>query len=77
MAHENVRLALRWFEEVWNQRRTDTIDELLIDESVCHSESGNLRGRQEFKEQGQAVFLVAFPDLRITVEGGCWAMVTM
>jgi steroid delta-isomerase-like uncharacterized protein len=69
MANENVRLALRWFEEVWNQRRTDTIDELLIDESVCHSESGKLRGRQEFKEQGQAVFLAAFPDLRIAVEG--------
>ena len=29
MKNENVRLARRWFEEVWNQRRTDTIDELL------------------------------------------------
>ncbi len=65
----NVRLARRWFEEVWNQRRTDTIDELLTDESVSHSEAGPLRGKQEFKERAHAVFLSAFPDLRMTVEG--------
>ena len=69
MANENVSLARRWFEEVWNQRRTDTIDELLTDESVCHSESGPLRGKQEFKERAHAVFLSAFPDMRMTVEG--------
>src|SRR3954463_16514645 len=69
MSTENVGLARRWFEEIWNQRRTDTIDELLTDESVSHSESGPLRGRQEFKERAHAVFLSAFPDLRMTVEG--------
>jgi steroid delta-isomerase-like uncharacterized protein len=69
MAIENVRLARRWFEEVWNQRRTDTIDELLTDESVSHSESGPLHGRGEFKERAHAVFLAAFPDLRMTVVG--------
>lgn len=69
MASGNVGLALRWFEEVWNQRRTDTIDELLTDESVSYSESGPLRGKQQFKEQAHAVFLSAFPDLKITVEG--------
>jgi steroid delta-isomerase-like uncharacterized protein len=69
VANGNVGLALRWFEEVWNQRRTDTIDELLTDESVNHSESGPLRGKQEFKERAHAVFLSAFPDLRMTAEG--------
>ena len=69
MAIENERLARRWFEEVWNQRRTDTIDELLADESVSHSESGTLRGKQAFRERTHAVFLSAFPDLRMTVEG--------
>jgi steroid delta-isomerase-like uncharacterized protein len=69
VANGNVSLALRWFEEVWNQRRTDTIDELLTDESVSYSESGPLRGKQEFKERAHAVFLSAFPDLRMTVEG--------
>jgi steroid delta-isomerase-like uncharacterized protein len=69
MASGNVVLALRWFEEVWNHRRTDTIDELLTDESVSYSESGPLRGQREFKERAHAVFLSAFPDLKITVEG--------
>src|SRR4051812_10984809 len=69
MANRNVVLARRWFEEVWNQRRTDTIDELLTDESLCHTESGPLRGREEFRERAHAVFLSAFPDLRMTVEG--------
>jgi len=31
---ENVRLARRRFEEVWNQRRTDTVDELLTHEGI-------------------------------------------
>jgi steroid delta-isomerase-like uncharacterized protein len=69
MAVENVVLARRWFEEVWNQRRTETIDELLTDESISYSESGPLRGKQEFKERAHAVFLSAFPDLRVNVEG--------
>ena len=69
MAADNTALARRWFEEVWNQRRTDTIDELLTDESVSHTDSGPLRGKREFKERAHAVFLSAFPDLRMTVEG--------
>lgn len=69
MACDNVILARRWFEEVWNQRRSDTIDELLTDESVCVSESGTLRGKQAFKEKAHNVFLAAFPDLQINVDG--------
>jgi steroid delta-isomerase-like uncharacterized protein len=68
VSNENVGLARRWFEEVWNQRRTDTIDELLTDENVSHSESGPLRGRREFIERTHAPFLAAFPDLRMAVE---------
>jgi predicted ester cyclase len=26
---KNIALATRWFEEVWNQRRTDTVHELM------------------------------------------------
>src|SRR5262249_17366246 len=46
----------------------DTIDELLTDESVSHSESGPLRGKREFIERTHAPFLSAFPDLRMAVE---------
>jgi steroid delta-isomerase-like uncharacterized protein len=69
MPVDHVSLARRWFEEVWNQKRTDTIDELLTDESVSHSESGPVRGKAEFKDRVHSVFLAAFPDLRLDVEG--------
>lgn len=69
MATANVILAHRWFEEVWNQRRLETIDELLTDESVAFSDSGVVRGIQEFKDKTHNVFLTAFPDLKINVEG--------
>jgi predicted ester cyclase len=69
MATSNVSLSRRWFEEVWNQRRTDTIDELLADESVSHSESGPPLGTEEFKRRMHTPLLAAFPDLRLVVEG--------
>jgi steroid delta-isomerase-like uncharacterized protein len=68
MGTKEVELARRWFEEVWNQRRTDTIDELLTDESLGHLAYGTLRGRDEFKKQVHTPYLSAFPDLRLTVE---------
>jgi steroid delta-isomerase-like uncharacterized protein len=69
MANDKVHLARRWFDEVWNQRRTETIDELLTDDSVCHSELGPLRGPREFRTRSFDVFVSAVPDLRITVDG--------
>ena len=35
-AEENARLAKRWFEEVWNQHRQETINEFLLPGSVGH-----------------------------------------
>lgn len=58
----------RWFEEVWNQRRTETIDELMSDESVCYGEDGPLRGAAEFRQKQYHPFLSAFPDLIVTIE---------
>jgi hypothetical protein len=44
MATAYDALARRWFEEVWNQRRADTIDEMLAPDAVSHLETGLLRG---------------------------------
>jgi steroid delta-isomerase-like uncharacterized protein len=68
MANEVVEVARRWFEEVWNQRRAETIDELLTPESVCHAEEGPIRGLDEFRQRMHAPLLGAFPDLRVTIE---------
>lgn len=56
---------IRWFEEVWNQGRRETIDELLPEDCVIHDGDTDTRGPAEFKvffDRLQA----AFSDARIT-----------
>jgi steroid delta-isomerase-like uncharacterized protein len=67
VSNPNAELSRRWFEEVWNQRRSATIDELLTAESVGHMDTGDLRGIDAFK-RFQADILSTFPDLRLSVE---------
>lgn len=69
MPSPNEALARRWFDEVWNQRRTDTVRELLTADSLCHSETTALKGPDAFLDHNLKPFLAAFPDLRVTVEG--------
>lgn len=69
MSIEQINLARRWFEEVWNQRRDESIDELITPESWCDADGELLRGREEFLERMRGPFLGAFPDLRVEVEG--------
>jgi steroid delta-isomerase-like uncharacterized protein len=68
MSAENAELVRRWFEDVWNHRRAEAIDELLTDESVCHADQGPMRGPAGFREQQVVPFLSAFPDLRVEIE---------
>ncbi len=67
-ATSNVALARRWFQEMWNERRTEIIDELVLPESVCYSESGVLRGKQPFLDLVHGPFVTAFPDLQVNVD---------
>ena len=67
MSERNRALALRWFEEVWNQRLTSTVDELLAPNCVAHMEGSDIRAPDQFKEVRTAL-LTAFPDLRVKVE---------
>jgi steroid delta-isomerase-like uncharacterized protein len=69
MVEENVRLVKRWFEEVWNQKRSDTISELVSADCVAHgtSETGEeLHGPEGFRAL-QARILEAFPDIHFTL----------
>lgn len=68
MRPSNAALARRWFEEVWNERRTEIIDELVTAESVCYSEAGELRGKEAFMQLVHGPFVTAFPDLRVEVQ---------
>ena len=71
MSEENKALIQRWFEEVWNQGNSETIDELLDPDGVIHGlvdASGQtvrgLAGFHEFHNQ----FRNAFSDLNISVD---------
>lgn len=60
-------LSRRWFEEVWNQRRSETIDELMGTDGVGHMEGGDVTGREEFRQTRERI-LNAFPDLMVSVD---------
>ena len=62
-------LVHRWFEEVWNQGREETVDELLAADAVAHGlgeGATSSRGPEEFK-----IFLrnmrTALPDAHVEV----------
>ena len=71
MADQNETFLHRWFEEVWNKRRPEAIDEMFACEGIAHGlvdESGNeLCGPEGFKPFFEN-FLNAFPDLHVTVD---------
>jgi steroid delta-isomerase-like uncharacterized protein len=60
-------LVRRWFEDVWNAKRDETVRELLAEGAVCHMEGGDFVGPERFLETRNAL-LAAFPDVRVEVE---------
>jgi steroid delta-isomerase-like uncharacterized protein len=71
MTVANKTLIHRWFDEVWNEGRVETIDELLAEECAIHgladASGKEVRGQVEFRAF-HAQFREAFPEMRVTVE---------
>ena len=70
MPESNIAIAKRWFEEVWNQRRTATITELFAPNGVSHGvaeDGSDLIGPAAFIPFYER-FLNAFPDMKLKVE---------
>ncbi len=69
MSAENEALTRRWFEEVWNKKRPEAIDEMMAADGIAYGLGGgaNLVGPEAFKGF-YATFIGAFPDIRITVD---------
>lgn len=64
----NAELVRRWFEDVWNQGRAESIDELLAPDAVIHGlVTGDLVGTKAFRAF-HALFRAAFYDIEVTVE---------
>ena len=67
---ENVALIRRWFDEVWNQRKLDTIGEMMAPDAVDVGAAGPdqvIRGSAEFRAFVEQ-FQKAFSRIRITIE---------
>ncbi len=68
---KNSELVTKWYEEVWNKKREDAIDELLAKDCITHGlvdDAGNeIVGPEKFKELHRK-FVRSFPDVSITVE---------
>ncbi len=71
MAEEYETFLHRWFEEVWNNRSEEAIDEMFHEDGIANglndAEGNPIRGTENFKTLHRA-FLSAYPDLKITVE---------
>jgi steroid delta-isomerase-like uncharacterized protein len=67
MSDANKALGRRWFEEVWNQGRAATIDELLSPNVVVHGLGPDQHGPEEFKLFHRQ-YRASFPDINIRVD---------
>jgi steroid delta-isomerase-like uncharacterized protein len=70
MQEQNKALVKRWFEEVWNQGREATIDELFDTSSIAHGlgeTDAIVRGPDAFKPFVRNL-RSSFPDLHIRVD---------
>jgi len=70
VSEENKAVVRRWFEEVWNQGREATIDELFPAEGVAHGlgdSEADVHGPTEFKPF-VANIRGSIPNTRIRVE---------
>jgi len=67
---ENVQLMRRWFQEVWNDGRTQTVHDLVAPHAVARGQraaESEIRGPEEF-----ATFVKeirgSFPDIKLKIE---------
>jgi steroid delta-isomerase-like uncharacterized protein len=67
---DNIDLLSRWFQEVWNEGKTQTVHELLSPDAVAIGQAGSeveLRGPQEFARFVEQI-RAAFPDIKVKME---------
>ena len=69
MTTEQAALGCQWFEQVWNQRKLEAIDELASPDCRAHGHvpDDGVIGLAEFRDFARGV-QAAFPDLHVTVE---------
>jgi steroid delta-isomerase-like uncharacterized protein len=67
---ENIQLMRRWFQEVWNEGRMQTVYDLLPPDGIARgqrSAEAEIRGPEEFVKFVREIRGV-FPDIKVKVE---------
>jgi len=67
---ENVQLMRRWFQEVWNEGRIQTVHDLMAPDAVATGQRGaeaEIRGPEEFEKFVHEI-RGGFPDIKVKVE---------
>jgi steroid delta-isomerase-like uncharacterized protein len=67
---ENIQLMQRWFREVWNEGRTQTVYDLLSPNAVGRGQTGagsEIHGPAEFVPFVERI-RGAFPDINVAIE---------
>ena len=67
MSEANKAIVRRWFEEVWNQGRTEMIDVIFAPDARSHGLGDLPAGPDGFKPF-HAAFHGAFPDIHVSLE---------
>src|SRR2546422_6904053 len=69
MSAENKAIARRLYEEVWNKRRLELVDEIISPSHALHDPNalGSAIGPEAYKRV-VARFISGFPDLRFSIE---------
>lgn len=62
MSEENKALSWRFFEEVWNNKNVDAIDEIMAADFVGHSVPPQLPPNREGLKQYVKIYQFAFPN---------------
>lgn len=67
----NKALIRRWFDEVWNKGRAETIHEMFAADGIAHGLSDEpgrtMKGPDDFTPF-HGIFRGAFPDMKVVVE---------
>ena len=71
MSEENKAVLRRWFDEVWNEGRSEVIEELFDEYGIAHGlsdDSGNpIKGPRDYRPFYE-VFRQAFPNINVVID---------
>lgn len=68
MSAENKTVVRRYFEEVWNQRKLEVLDQIIAPQAVNHDPASPDFGKgPEAARKLVQMYLNAFPDSRFTI----------